>query len=132
MTAFDAIVVGAGVMGSAAAWRLSARGRSVLVLEQFERGHTQGSSHGGSRIFRYAYPDAEYVAMARRARPLWAELEAESATTVIDITGGVDHGDPRVVAAIADALRAAGVPHERWSAAEAGERFPALRFEGDV
>jgi sarcosine oxidase len=132
VTAFDAIVVGAGVMGSAAAWRLSARGRSVLVLEQFERGHTRGSSHGGSRIFRYAYPDPEYVAMARRARPLWAELEAESATTVIDVTGGVDHGDPRVVAAIADALQAAGVPHERWSAAEAGARFPALRFEGEV
>ena len=76
VSSFDAIVVGAGVMGSAAAWRLTARGRSVLVLEQFGRGHTHGSSHGGSRIFRYAYPDAEYVALARRARPLWAELES--------------------------------------------------------
>ncbi|HEY5012816.1 MAG TPA: FAD-dependent oxidoreductase, partial [Acidimicrobiia bacterium] len=61
-------------MGSAAAWRIASRGRSVLVLEQFDRGHARGSSHGGSRIFRYAYPDAEYVAFARRARPLWAEL----------------------------------------------------------
>jgi sarcosine oxidase len=129
---FDVIVVGAGVMGSAAAWRLSARGRSVLVLDQFGPGHTRGSSHGGSRIFRYAYPDPEYVALARRARPLWAELEAESGATVIDVTGGVDHGDPRAVGAIGDALVAAGVPFERWSAGEASERFPGLRFEHEV
>jgi sarcosine oxidase len=129
---FDAIVVGAGVMGSAAAWRLSTRGRSVLLLEQFEVGHTRGSSHGGSRIFRYAYPDAEYVALARRARPLWSELESESESTLIDVTGGVDHGDPRAVGEIADALTAAGVPYERWSATEANERFPVLRFDRDV
>ena len=119
-------------MGSAAAWRLAARGRSVLVLEQFERGHTRGSSHGGSRIFRYAYPDAEYVALARRARPLWDELESEASTTLIDVTGGVDHGDPRSVAGITAALRATGVRYEQWSAAEASARFPALRFDGDV
>jgi sarcosine oxidase len=129
---FDVIVVGAGVMGSAAAWRLAARGRSVLVLEQFQRGHARGSSHGGSRIFRYAYPDAEYVALARRARPLWAELEAEAGTTVIDVTGGVDHGDPRVIGAVGDALAAAGMPFERWSPAEASEHFPGLRFDQEV
>jgi sarcosine oxidase len=102
------------------------------VLEQFERGHTQGSSHGGSRIFRYAYPDPEYVALARRARPLWCQLEAESGMTLIDVTGGVDHGDPIAVEGIRDALTAAGVPHERWSPREAAERFPGLRFEREV
>jgi sarcosine oxidase len=129
---FDVIVVGAGVMGSAVAWRLTMRGYSVLVLEQFEPGHVRGSSHGGSRIFRYAYPNAEYVALARRARPLWADLESEAGTTVIDVTGGVDHGDPRSLGAIRDALDALGVPHERWSAREAGERFPGLRFDSEV
>lgn len=132
MSSYDAIVVGAGVMGSASAWRLAARGRSVLVLEQFERGHTYGSSHGGSRIFRYAYPDAEYVALALRARPFWTELESEAETTVIDVTGGVDHGDPSAVGAIAGALDAARLPLERWSPAEAGERFPGLRFDREV
>lgn len=132
MSSFDVIVVGAGVTGSAAAWRLAARGFSVLVLEQFERGHARGSSHGGSRIFRYAYADPEYVALARRARPLWAELEAESGTTLIDVTGGVDHGDPGAVAGIREALAAAGVPHDRWSPPEASERFPGLRFDREV
>ena len=63
---------------------------------------------------------------------MWAELESEAATTVIDVTGGVDHGDPNAVAGITAALTAAGVPHEKWSAAEASARFPALRFDGDV
>jgi sarcosine oxidase len=132
VTRTDVVVVGSGIMGSAAAWRLAARGRSVTVLEQFARGHAHGSSHGGSRIFRYAYPDPEYVALARRARPLWSELESETGTRLIDVTGGVDHGAPSAVAAIADALTATGVPFERWTADEAGARFPGLRFDGDV
>jgi monomeric sarcosine oxidase len=132
VTRTDVVVVGAGVMASAAAWRLAARGRSVTVFEQFARGHAHGSSHGGSRIFRYAYPDAEYVALARRARPLWTELESEAGTRVIDVTGGVDHGSPVAVTAIVDALAGAAVPFERWRAAEAHERFPGLRFEGEV
>lgn len=119
-------------MGSAAAWRLAGRGRSVVALEQFSRGHAHGSSHGGSRIFRYAYPDPEYVALARRARPLWSELESETGARVIDVTGGVDHGNPADVSAIVDALRGAGIPFESLSAAAAAERFPGLRFEGDV
>ena len=40
------IVVGAAAMGSAAAWCLARRGRSVLVLEGYEQGHARGSSHG--------------------------------------------------------------------------------------
>lgn len=129
---FDAIVVGAGVMGTAAAWRLSARGRSVLVLEQFEHGHARGSSHGRSRIFRYAYPDPEYVALARRTRPLWAELESEAATTIIDVTGGVDYGDPHAVGDVVEALTVAGVPFEEWSPGEASDRFAGLRFDRQV
>ena len=35
-----------------------ARGVDVVVYEQFELGHTRGSSHGRTRIFRLAYPEA--------------------------------------------------------------------------
>ena len=41
---YDAIVIGAGAMGSAAAYYLSRRGQSVLLLEQFELDHRQGST----------------------------------------------------------------------------------------
>lgn len=127
--AVDVVVVGAGAMGSATAWWLARRGRSVVLVEQFEQGHHRGSSHGGSRIFRLAYPDPVYVGMARQALALWREAEAVTGVPMLDTTGGVDHGDPQVVEAVAGALRAAGAPVEELSPQAAGERFPGLRFD---
>lgn len=54
-------VVGGGVMGAAAAWQLQRRGIDVVLHERFGPGHVRGSSHGGSRIFRFAYDDPEHV-----------------------------------------------------------------------
>ena len=54
-------VVGAGVMGCAAAWALHEGGADVTVYEQFDLDNTRGSSHGRSRIFRLAYPDPAAV-----------------------------------------------------------------------
>ncbi len=132
MNRVDAVVVGAGAMGSSAAWWLARRGHSVVLLEQFEAGHDRGSSHGGTRIFRFAYPDLAYVRMAQAALPLWRELEAESGRTLVETTGAVDHGDPTSVRAVAEALAAAGAPHELLGVEAAGERWPHMRFEGEV
>src|ERR1700675_2967611 len=99
-------------MGSAAGWQLARRGSSVVVLEQFEPEHTRGSSHGGSRIFRLAYPDPFWIELARVARGGWRDLEAASGTPVLVETGSVDHGDPASVSAIRSALQRARVPHE--------------------
>ena len=63
-------VIGAGAMGSAAAWWLARRGVDVVLFDQFEAGHTRGSSHGATRIFRMAYDDPAYVRMAQAALPL--------------------------------------------------------------
>jgi len=128
----DVVILGAGAMGSATAWWLARRGRDVVLLEQFEQGHVKGSSHGGSRIFRFAYDDPVYVRMAQESLPLWRELEADTGQTLLDTTGAIDHGDPRLVEAVAGALRACGAVHEVLSAAEARERWPAMRFDGDV
>ncbi len=65
----DVIVVGGGVMGSAAAYHLANDGLRVL-LEQFTVGHTRGSSHGPSRIIRLAYDSADYVQLARASYAL--------------------------------------------------------------
>ena len=129
---YDTVVIGAGAMGSAAAWWLARRGRHVLLLEQFEQGHTRGSSHGGSRIFRYAYPDPALSALVVEARPLWTELEDDAGEILIDQIGALDHGDPATVEALAAAMETAGVPYERLGPAEAEERWPFLRFEGAV
>ena len=101
----DVVVIGAGAMGSSTAWWLARRNHDVVLLEQFEQGHVRGSSHGGSRIFRLAYPDAEYVALAQLALPLWRELEDDAGVPLLDTTGGLDHGDPAVIEAVEAALR---------------------------
>src|SRR6478736_840045 len=128
----EVLVIGAGAMGSATAWWLARRGRDVVLLEQFEAGHRRGSSHGGSRIFRYEYPDPEYVRLAQESFDLWRELEDDAGEPLLDITGAVDHGPSTSVKAVADAFATCGVEHSWLPHDEAEHRWPAMRFEGDV
>src|SRR5437762_284429 len=86
---YDAIVVGLGAHGSAAAYHLARRGLRVLGIDRFARGHTLGSSGGLSRIIRLAYYEHPgYVPLLRRAWELWRELERESAERLLTRTGG--------------------------------------------
>jgi sarcosine oxidase len=128
----DVVVIGAGAMGSATAWWLARRGRSVALVEQFAQGHARGSSHGASRIFRYAYADPRYVRMVQAALPLWRELEDDADTTLLEITGGLDHGVPALVGPVASAIAACGVERVQMTADAAHERWPGMRFEGGV
>lgn len=94
----DVLVVGAGLMGAMTAMSAGARGLSVLVVEQYERSHLHGSSHGSARIVRGAYPEEFYVRLTGRAFALWNELERRTATSLLRMTGGVDHGPARDIA----------------------------------
>ena len=73
----DVVVVGAGLLGLAAARALTRRGHEVILLEQAEVGHEASGSKGSCRIFRLGYDDADWVAMAMRARAPWSALEEE-------------------------------------------------------
>jgi sarcosine oxidase len=116
-------IVGAGVMGLATARSLARRGWDVTVYEQFELGNARGSSHGRSRIFRLAYPDPTWVRMAREALAGWYELEEESGTELLELSGllevvlDADHSSR-------DALAEAGERYELLDAHEAQERWP--------
>lgn len=123
------VVVGGGAMGSAAAWALSRRGMRVTLLEQFGPGHVRGASHGSSRIFRQAYSEDGYVALAARSFELWKELESASGQTLLTLTSALDHGDPEIVNARVKPLQDAGIPYELLTPAEAGARWPGLRFD---
>jgi monomeric sarcosine oxidase len=129
-TDVDVVVVGAGLMGAASAWTLVRRGRSVLLVEQFEAGHRRGSSHGSARIVRRAYRDPFYVRLTGRAFELWRELESVSGAPVLRLLGGLDVGDPGEVAAVAEQLSAAGVAYDLLPGTEAEKRWPGMRFPG--
>lgn len=118
-------VVGAGIMGAAAAWELARRGAEVVVHEQFELGHARGSSHGRSRIVRLSYPDATWVRLAEEARAGWAELEAETGRSLLELHGLVEvASSPEVTST--GGLSAVGVEHRFLSADEAGGLGVAL------
>ena len=125
----DVVVVGAGVMGLAAAWALARSGREVVVLEQFEIGGNHGSSHASSRIFRFAYDEPEWVALAQEALPLWRELEKESGRTLLSLTGLLDAS--RDSAPLRAALDARDADYEILTPDETATRF-GIELEGEV
>lgn len=124
MEKVDTLIVGAGVAGSAAARALARSGRDVLVLERFSIGHSRGSSHGKSRIFRLAYENPAFVRMAQAALPLWREVEAEAGQDLIVTTGGLDCSDD--LSRHVGAVEECGVAYELLDDAELSKRFPLL------
>ena len=135
MNSYDVIVIGLGGMGSAAAYHLAHRGRRVLGLDAHPRGHTQGSSHGRSRIIREAYYEApDYVPLVQRAYALWRALEAESGRSLLTITGGLNVGqsDGEFVRGALASARQHGLAHESLTPEEVAARFPAFRLADDL
>ncbi len=133
---WDAIVIGLGGIGSAAACWLSARPNlRVLGLEQFEMDHPNGASRDHSRIIRLSYHRRDYVRLAKRAYEAWAEVEAAAGRAVVTRTGGIDLYPAGGVTDIADytgSMDAEGVPYERLDADETMRRWPQWRLDGDT
>jgi sarcosine oxidase len=131
----NVIIVGLGGMGSAAAAHVSARGERVLGLEQFQPGHTQGSSHGRSRVIRLAYFEhPAYVPLLRRSYELWRRLERDTGRRLLQMTGGLMIGPPdsEVVSGSLRSAREHDLDHEVLDAAEIHRRFPPFTPEPGV
>jgi sarcosine oxidase len=131
---YDAIVLGAGGMGSAACWHLARRGTRVLGLERFDIPHSMGSSHGFNRIIRLAYFEhPSYVPLLRRAYENWRELEAFFGERLLFITGSIDAGPKgsRIVEGSLGACREHSLPHELLTAAQLHERYPGYSLPRD-
>jgi sarcosine oxidase len=125
------IVVGAGLLGLAAAWALSRRDWAVTVFEAAgSPGHAGSGSKGDARIFRLGYPDPLYVEMAIRAESLWRELEATTGRRLLHATGQVSFGDDRALDSIATALSAHARATETLTADDVTRRFPGFATHG--
>ncbi|MFV2009941.1 MULTISPECIES: aminotransferase class V-fold PLP-dependent enzyme [unclassified Micromonospora] len=85
----EVIVVGAGVHGRSAAWALAARGVRVIQLDRLPAGHTEGSSHGRTRMIRRAYPSPVWDDLVDRAYTGWRQLEQAAGRRLVSTVGGL-------------------------------------------
>ena len=126
-------VIGVGGVGSAALRFLAEAGHEVVGFERHALGHARGSSHGESRIYRLAHPDALYTSLMREALPLWDALEREAGEELLVRCGCLYFG-PREhpeVHAVRAAIEGAGARCEVLDASECARRFPAIRLRSD-
>src|SRR5829696_2125747 len=116
----DVVIVGAGTFGASLAWWLARGGDRVTLVDQFEPGDRRATSGGETRLIRCSHgADGDYTAMARRARTLWRELEAESGEELLVECGVVwfAHSGEGWEAASERTLAEQGIPAERLDVA---------------
>ncbi|KYR02581.1 hypothetical protein DLAC_00021 [Tieghemostelium lacteum] len=130
-TLYDICVIGGGITGTSTAYQLSKEGYKVLLLEQYKIGHDNGSSHGDGRIIRFSYPEDIYLELAKLAYPLWNDIENESGSKLIQITGGIDFGSHKSQALIdlINAYKKHNIKYQVMEYQEANERFPQFNFQ---
>jgi len=134
MEHYDAVVLGAGGMGSAALYHLARRGAHVCAIERFGVAHDRGSSHGDTRIIRKAYLEhPDYVPLLDRGYELWDDLERECGVELFVRCGLLvaGHVDSRVMRGQARCYREYELPHELLDAEEVRHRHPALVLPED-
>lgn len=132
-TQFDVIVLGGGIVGAASAYHLASKGLKTLLVDQFEAGHTHGSSHGDGRVVRFNYTESIYVEMARLAYPAWEALSEAAGRPLWQKTGLVEYG-PSEHEAIAQSeaiLKQYELPYEKLTAKQAQQRFPQFALADD-
>jgi sarcosine oxidase, subunit beta len=128
----DAVVVGAGVIGSSIALELARDGRSVVVLDK-AGGIGHGSTSASSAIVRFNYSTWEGVALSWEGLHGWrqweqhlghrdsAGLAAFQRTGLVLLTADAEGHDRS-----GDLFDRAGIPWESWGAAELRRHLPAL------
>jgi sarcosine oxidase len=121
----DVAVVGAGIVGLAAAEALARRGANVVCLDGGAPGHAQ--SAGRARTFRHLHAEPALIGLAVRSRAAWRALETRAGVELLERGGMLRLGgahEPDIAA-----LQAAGIDARVIDAAEAAARLPALAPE---
>jgi sarcosine oxidase len=131
---YDAIVIGGGTMGTAAAWELGKRGLKALVLEQFKHVHTKGAHSGETRIIRHAYAEGpDYVPLVFRADDLWMELEALAGELLFHRVGAIELSAPgnNHAALARESAIEHGIPFEWLAMDDVRSRYPQFAVGDD-
>lgn len=120
-----AVIIGAGVFGSALAHRLALDAWDVTLVEQESPGWDGSASGGESRLLRFSHGhEAWYARSARRSRELWREIDP-----AVFVECGVAWFAYRDDGWEADSERvliSEGIPVDRLEPAQAARLFPSL------
>ncbi|MEV6980394.1 FAD-binding oxidoreductase [Sphaerisporangium sp. NPDC051017] len=127
----DAVVVGAGVIGSAIALELAKTARRVVVVDR-AGGAGQGSTSASSAVVRYNFSTLAGVAAAWESYFCWSAWAEHLGHDVGDLARFERSG--LVMLDVAAAPRSAwlplfdqvGVPYEEWDAATLADRVPGI------
>jgi sarcosine oxidase len=118
----DVAVVGAGIVGLAAADALLRRGARVACLDPGWPGH--GQSAGAARGFRHLHAEPALMRLAVESCAGWRAWEARGGTELLERGGALRlGGDPEAASA---ALAQAGVPSRVLTRPQARVRLPWL------
>lgn len=132
-SAFDCVVIGAGVFGAWTAWHLARRKQRVLLLEAYGPAHSRASSGGETRIIRMSYgPDEIYTRWSQRSFLQWKELFAAMGERLFHETGVlwlVGEADAYLKESLAH-LKRCDVKHEVFERTELEQRYPQINFDG--
>lgn len=130
----EVAVLGLGAMGAATLYQLAKAGVDVIGVDRHSPPHTQGSSHGDTRITRVSVGEGpQYLPLVRNSHVLWRELEALSGESLFEQCGvlvmtsnpAYDPQDPEdFTHKTIELAQAYGVEHEVLSAHSIRQRFP--------
>ena len=130
---YDAIVIGAGIIGACTGFELAQRGYKVLNVDKLsEAGH--GSTSGSCAIIRLHYSTPDGVAMAREGYYYW--LDWPKYLKYVDETGLVQYintgclviktAKNHYLQKVMASLDELGVPYEEMLPQEVSKLFPLL------
>ncbi|MGI9596681.1 MAG: NAD(P)/FAD-dependent oxidoreductase [Acidimicrobiales bacterium] len=138
-TDFDAVIIGAGVIGAALGYELARRGKRTLNVDKLPAAG-YGSTSNSCAIIRFSYSTYDGVAMSWEGRHYWADWSdylggevderglarfIQCGTALLKKPGGDGHHEK-----VIPLLTELGIPFEDWTVEQLVERFPA--FDGSI
>ena len=139
---YDLIIVGLGAMGSAAAYQAAKRGAKVLGIDRFSPPHQFGSTHGETRVTRRAIGEGSfYSPLAIRSYEIFREIEQQTGSDLLTITGGLViskpngkaalHGNSDFIEETVSAAQRFNVEYRKLNADEISRDFQRFQLDGD-
>jgi sarcosine oxidase subunit beta len=132
---YDAIIIGAGVIGAAIGYELARTGRRTLNIDK-NPAAGYGSTSNSCAIIRFSYSTYDGVAMAWEGRHYWADWRnylggdldergliefVQCGTALLKKPGDGSHHEK-----VVPLLTELNIPFEDWSVEELVQRFPAF------